>query len=103
MKQIFSGNQIVGSFAKEQEAFEVCATAEANFDEERSELELQLDSFIRPVNLRSKEMHFQSAWLPKKQNVREHVTCEEAPDLARDIFHRWAKKLRQIIPAPVEI
>ena len=101
MKQIFSSNQIVGAFAKGQKEFEVCAIAEANFDEERSELVLHLDSFIQAINITSKEVQLQSDWLPKKQIVKEQVSSNEAPELARDIFHHWAKTLRQSIPPAV--
>jgi hypothetical protein len=101
MKRIFSSSQIIGRFTQEQKDFEVCATADANFNEGPSQLVMELDSFVRPLNLRAKEKHLKAGWLPKSQRIKESVSLEEAPDLARDIFHRWVRTVRQAIPSPV--
>ena len=101
MKNIYSSSQIIGSFRKGEKEFEACAKAEAQFDEEHSFLLVELDSFIRPVDLVSKEQHFQAGWLPKKECIKETVSLEEAPDLAREIFHRWVHKIQQAMPLTV--
>src|SRR5689334_3052051 len=101
MKNIYSSSQIIGSLTRAEKEFETCATAEAQFDEEHSLLLIELDSFIRPVDLVSKEEHLQVGWLPKKENVKETVSIEEAPDLAREIFHRWVHKIQQVMPSTV--
>ena len=101
MRTIYSSNQIIGGFTQGKKEFEACATAEAQFDEERSLLVMELDSFVRPVDLVSKEKHFQAEWLPKTQIVKETVSAEEAPDLTREIFHRWVHKIRQAMPSTV--
>jgi len=101
MKRIYSSSQIIGGFTKGQTEFEACATAEGQFDEENSVLSLELDSFIRRVDLVSKEEHLKAGWLPKREIVREHVSSEEAPDLAREIFHRWVHKIQQVMPVTV--
>ncbi len=101
MKRVISTSEIIGSFARDGREFEVCATAEADFDETSSQLQLELDSFIRPVDLRSKEKHLPTDWLPKKQNLKESVSQDEATDLAKEIFHRWVGKVRQSVPLPI--
>ena len=101
MKRIYSGSQIIGTFSTDEKEFEACATAEAQFDEEHSLLLMELDSFIRRVDLVSKEEHLQVGWLPKKESIRETVSLEEAPDLAREIFHRWVHKIQQAMPVTV--
>lgn len=101
MKTILSSSQIIGTVTRDQNDLEVCATADAKFDEDHSQLLMELDSFVRPVDLLSKEKHLEAGWLPKKQNTKDSVSAEEAPALARDIFHRWVRTVRQSIPSPV--
>lgn len=101
MKRIISTSEIIGSFTRDEREFEICATAEAEFDESKSQLLLSLDSFIRPVDIRSKEQHLSADWLPKKQSLKESVSQDEAVDLAKEIFHRWVGKVRQSVPSPI--
>jgi len=99
--RIISSSEIIGQFTRDEHEFEVCATAEANFDEPQSQLLMELDSFVRPVDIRLKEQHLPAEWLPKKQRFKESVSHEEAVELAKDIFHRWVGKVRQSIPVPI--
>jgi hypothetical protein len=99
MKRIISSSEIVGPSESNGQACEVCATAEGDYDETRSELVAELDSFLRPVDLLAKERHFSAPWLPRKQTIRESVSREEAPELARELFRRWVGRVRQSIPA----
>jgi len=101
MKRIIATSEIIGSFTRDEREFEVCAIAEANFDESKSQLVVALDSFLRPVNLCAKEKHLLADWLPKKQNVNESVSPGEAPELAKDIFHRWVGKVRRSVPSTI--
>jgi hypothetical protein len=101
MKTIYSSSQIVGDFPSQEKEFEVCAIADAQFDEEHSKLIMELDAFVRPVDLVAKEEHLQAGWLPKKETVNETVSVEEAPGLAREVFHRWVRKVRQAMPSLV--
>src|SRR4051812_11132497 len=50
MKTILSTNEIIGFVAHSESELEICATAEANFDEGKSQMEVELDSFVRPVD-----------------------------------------------------
>jgi len=101
IKRIISSSEVIGLFTHDDHEFEVCATGETNFDEAKSQLIVQLDSFLRPVDLRAKEAHLPADWLPSKQTLKESVTQDEAVDLAKDIFHRWVGKVRQSIPVPI--
>jgi hypothetical protein len=38
-------------------------------------------------------------WLPKPETLREGVGPDEASDMARDIFRRWTKKVRESVEA----
>ena len=101
MSRIISSSEIIGVFTRKEREFEVCATAEADFDEAKSQLVLELDTFIRPVDIRAKEKHLPAEWLPIKQTIKESVSREDAPELAKGIFHRWVGKVRQSIPLPI--
>jgi hypothetical protein len=78
---------------------EVCISAEATYDEDAGRLTVELKSFLRNTDLVTKEKHFLADWLPKPETVRESVGPEETVELAREIFHRWERKVRQSAPA----
>jgi hypothetical protein len=101
MKKIISSSEIIGSFMLDKHELEVCATGEADFDDVKSQLTMELDSFIRPVDIRVKEQHLAPEWLPKKQTLHESASRDEALDLAKEIFHRWVAKVRQAVPSPM--
>jgi hypothetical protein len=100
MKKIISSTAIIAPIVKDGRAFEVCATAEGNFDERQSQLVLELDSLIRPVGRFPGKPLLEEQWLPHKQKVTESVSVDDASDLAREIFHRWSRTVRQAIPCP---
>ena len=101
MKTILSTSEIIGFVAHAESELEICATAEANFDEGKSQMEVELNSFVRPVDDYSREKPVCPCWLPKKQTAREIVPRSEALELARDIFHRWVGRVRQSCPMPI--
>ena len=101
MKTILSTSEIIGFVAHDESELEICATAEANFNEAKSQMEIELDSFARPVDPHSPEKARCPHWLPKKRTAREKVTRSEALELARDIFHRWVDRVRQAVPMPM--
>jgi hypothetical protein len=101
MKRILSTSEIIATYSNGEKEFEVCATAEANYDEQGEAAIVELDCFIRPVDIEAKEQHLIESWLPTPQHFKESVSRSEASSLARDIFHRWVVKVRQSIPVPV--
>ena len=62
---------------------------------------IELDSFVRPVNIRAREERWPADWLPKKQCLKETVSRDEGVNLVKDVFHRWIGKVRQSIPLPI--
>jgi len=101
MKTILSTSEIIGFLAEAENALEICATAEVNFDEAKSQMEVELDSFVRPVDDHLPEKSVSPCWLPQKQIARETVPRSEALELARDIFHCWVGRVRQSCPMPI--
>lgn len=95
MSRMIDITEIVGTFHRQDRKHEICAVAEGDYDETRSALELRLDSFVRPVDLRHTERHLRENWLPPAETVREGVAWEDSSRLAKEIFGRWVVKLRQ--------
>jgi len=74
---------------------EVCATAEGTFD--GSILTVELDSFVRPIDLTHREQQFKPPWLPAGQVVRENVDISDAAAATRDVFRGWVSRVRSSI------
>ena len=88
----------VASRELEDGFYEIWATAEGNYDEARSELRVSLDSFVRPTDIRLRDVRIDAEWLPKGGDVAEHVGADEAHEQAREIFDSWVRKVRRHIP-----
>jgi hypothetical protein len=99
MKQVLYTSEVLGNVETDHGAGEVCVTAEARYDEDAGRLEVELDAFLRTTDLCAKEARLPAGWLPKAETVRESAGSDEAVDLARDIFHRWVRKVREAAPA----
>ena len=99
MKRVIDTTEVLGTVDLPKGEYEVCASADAQYNEETGRLVVELNSFLRSTNLRVKEERLSADWLPAAQTVNESVGLEEALELARDIFHRWVRKVRQVIPS----
>ena len=99
MRKVLSTSEIVRDLDREVEPKELCATAEADYDDGKSTLVIVLDAFVRQVHHASPDVSTRPEWLPKSETLREGVAPDEATDLARDIFHRWTKKVRESVGA----
>lgn len=99
MKRVIDTTEVLGTVDLPRGEFEVCASAEAKYHEETGLLFVQLNSFLRSTNLRAKEERLSADWLPAPETIQESIGFSEAVELARDIFHRWVRKVRQAIPA----
>ena len=86
MRRIISSSEIVGTFRKEGHEYEVCVSAEGNYDDERCQLVMDLESCVRPLGRNGKMDPGSSDWLPKPQSVKESVPLDEAREAARDVF-----------------
>lgn len=82
--------------------YEVCATAQALFDETAQAMVLQLDCFVRRFELTQPDLVLRPAWLPKRDSVRIRLSADEAPTAAKEIFDDWTEKVRRTIPSPSE-
>ena len=98
MKRIIDTSEVLGTVELPEGLYELCASAEASFDESAVRLVLKLDAFLRPSDLLVKERHFRADWLPKNETVTESVAREECHEMAREIFHRWVHQVREAAP-----
>lgn len=99
MKRVIDTSEVIGRVEMPQGSCEVCASANAGYDEDSSKLVVNLDSFLRTTDIRSKEKRFSADWLPEKETISESVGPDETAEVARDIFHRWTRKVREAVPS----
>jgi hypothetical protein len=99
MKRVIDTTEVLGTVDMPEGKFEVCAAAEANFDEEGNRLVVRLSATLRSTDLLGKEKKMSASWLPVTETVTESVGASESHDLSREIFHRWVRKVRQVTPA----
>jgi hypothetical protein len=98
MKRIIDTSEVLGTVQAPEGLCELCASADASFDEEAGRLVLKLEAFLRPTDLLAKERRFRANWLPQNQTVTESVGREECHEVARAIFHRWVRRVRETAP-----
>lgn len=103
MKTVAMLSEPVASKELKDGVYEVWATAESQYDDARSELQVDLDCFVRPTDIRLKDVRIDPQWLPKKGKVAEHVSSEEAHDQTKEIFESWVRKVRRHIPETFDL
>ena len=88
-------SEVAGEVESSRGPAEICAMAEASFDEGESRLIVQLDCSLRSVSLTQPEEPFREDWLPGREILRETVSLEDVCALTREIFQSWIHKVRQ--------
>ena len=94
MKKVISISEIVAPIRVENDLCKVWASADTDYDEAKSRLEVKLDSFLRRF---SDNEHLPASWLPGKETVSEHVDFEEGSPAAKEIFENWVKRVRSAV------
>ncbi len=98
MKRVVDTIEVLGTLDQPGGACEVCATAQAEYDDPSGRLTVRTQAFLRPCDLLVKEKHFRTDWLPTNETITESVAPEETHDAARSIFHHWVRKVRDAAP-----
>lgn len=98
MKRVIDMSEVLGTVEGPEGAFELCAAADAGFDEGAGRLVVKLEAFLRPAGYLAKERHFGADWLPANETVTESVAREEGREVAREVFHRWVRRVREAAP-----
>lgn len=98
MKRVIDRSVVLGTVEVPEGPCEVCASADARYDETAGRLVVKLASSLRPAGLLVKERRFHPDWLPADETVTEAGALEDCDAEAREIFHRWATKVRAAAP-----
>ena len=98
MKRIIDTSEALSTVETPEGLCELCASADATFDEEANRLVMKLESYLRPNDLLTKERRFRAGWLPGNETIIESVALEECREMAREIFHRWVRKVGEAAP-----
>ena len=98
MKRVIDTSEVIGTVETPEGTREVCVSADADYDEEAVRLVVKLEAFLRNSDLVVKEKHFTADWLPRPETVRESAGPDETVQMAREIFHRWVRKVREATP-----
>lgn len=99
MKRVIDTSEVLGTVAVPEGTCELFAAADAGFDEAAGQLVVKLEAFLRPAGFLAKERHFRANWLPANETVTESVAREESGEVAREIFHRWVRRVRESAPS----
>jgi hypothetical protein len=97
MESVISISEVVDKQQSPNGELEICATLESTYDKAAQRLVARLGCHVQQA---PDARHIPMAWLPAGETVREQVDRDEASDLARDIFHRWAERVRHCVPKP---
>ena len=98
MKRIIDTSEAIGRVETAQGTHELWAAAEAAYDEELGRLVVKLEAFLRSTGLLVRERRVRADWLPEDETLTEIVGLDECRELAREIFHRWVRKVREAAP-----
>ena len=77
MRKILSTSEIVQDLDLEVEPKELCATAEADYDDGKSSLVIKLDAFVRQVHHAGPDVCSRPDWLPKAETLHEGVPLKK--------------------------
>ena len=96
MSARLSISEVVATLRGGDTEHEVVATAESRPGAD-DRVEVEVDAYLRPVDLLHKERHLRADWLPPAQNTGETVPSEEVSDYVREVFTAWVRKVRQAV------
>lgn len=99
MKRVIDKSEVLGTVELPEGICEVCAAAEAGYDEAAARLVVNLDAFLRTTDLRRKERRMAADWLPRKETITEPLSRDECHAVAGEIFQRWVRRVREAAPA----
>ncbi len=91
-------SEIIETLEEGDGEFEVCATAETQYDSSAQKVSVTLDSFARGISASGDHARRSHPGLPPAEHVTEHLPAEEVAAFAKDVFQSWLKKVRDTIP-----
>lgn len=97
MSRRSSFRQIIDEIPTTVGRCEVVAAAESAYEPSLGQVHVELDAFLRPVDLTHEERHLKAEWLPHPQTVDEHVAEAEATAATRAMFQSWSHQVRRAL------
>ncbi len=90
--------EIVAVFEQDNKLYDLCVTAETDYDESKLKLVINLDRFLRLKDISVAETCCETTWLPKKSRVEYLVHRDEIAPTLDEVFGFWTEKVRASIP-----
>ena len=94
MKKVISISEFVAPIRVENDACEVWASADANYDQAKSRLASEARQFSATFQ---RQQALAASWLPGTEAVNERVDFEEGNPAAKEIFQNWVKRVRRAV------
>ena len=98
MNEILETREILGTLQLPEGECELVASATAEYSEGSANLVVHLEAAIARRAGGSDTARVIADWLPTNQTVSEFVPIDEAGEVARDIFRKWVRKVRESAP-----
>jgi neutral trehalase len=98
MSHPVSFSECVGHTRFEDEAVLVFATVNAEYRDDRHEVEVIRKAYLTPQDMEHLAEHWEAPWLPGESIVTAGCDGYEASEVARDIFHSWVRQVKESIP-----
>ena len=96
VRKTASLSEIIGEFKSPAGIREVRAIANGRYNEETSQLLVELSSSVRPFTGESNAVPVN--WLPQAETVKVSIAPSEALDAVKEIFTNWVLRVRKAIP-----
>jgi hypothetical protein len=103
MRTIHETTQITETTTIGEDQYEICAIGKAQYEDANERLFIELDCFVRKVNLRGIDTCLRPDWLPRRDTVTDSVPLSDAGDEFKEIFRGWTGKVRASIPPHSEL
>ncbi|MBX7208214.1 MAG: hypothetical protein K1X78_07885 [Verrucomicrobiaceae bacterium] len=98
--QLLDTTKVVATTAIDSVPHEVCAEAMAAHDRATAMLTVRLRAFLRTLEHTHLGDTIAASWLPAPDTVTEHVSREEASEMAKDVFSSWCHRVERAVPQP---
>jgi hypothetical protein len=89
--------EIVGNIEKNNEIYDVYATANIQYDMSRSKLIMDFDHFLRIRDASHQEKLLDESWIPRRSHVEYSVEDSEITFAFNKAFDFWTKQIHSAI------
>jgi hypothetical protein len=101
MENAISISEVIGTI--EDGKIEICASADAGYDQAKERVFVSLEAFARRVSAYGDGSRIPIPWLPAREHVTNDLPREDAVPFAKDVFRSWAQKVRRAVPGEAHL